>query len=240
MNDIADFIASHGKLKIFVIPIIIIWQLSQRLVRSYKIWLYIKSHDIICLQVGTGNNILEGWFNTDYYPYNKNIVFLDAASKFPFDDNTFDYIFTEHMIEHISYEKGICMLKECYRILKPGGVIRISTPDIQFLVDLFKIEKTVVQQSYIRWTIDKFMPKTNIYSETFVVNNFFHSFGHQFIYDFMTIKNILEKMGFVNIGRCVIGESDYKMLRKLEQHKIPDKFNNLETMVIEAKKKLNK
>jgi predicted SAM-dependent methyltransferase len=61
-------------------------------------------------------------------------VFLDATTPFPFDCGTFDYIYCEHMIEHISWQKGQTMLRECHRVLKPRGVMRIATPaDILFV-----------------------------------------------------------------------------------------------------------
>ena len=60
---------------------------------------------MIKLHLGCGRNLLDGWINTDF-----NIAkfrgsdFLDVTEKFPYDDNSVDYIFSEHMIEHISYQ----------------------------------------------------------------------------------------------------------------------------------------
>ena len=45
------------------------------------------------------------------------------------------------MIEHLKYSDGQNMLKESFRVLKPKGKIRISTPDLQFLIDLTKRKK---------------------------------------------------------------------------------------------------
>ena len=80
-------------------------------------------------QLGTSNNVLEGWLNTDIDLYHDPVVYLDATKRFPFDDNTFDYIASEHMIEHVEYEAAQVMLQECFRVLKPGGRVRIATPD---------------------------------------------------------------------------------------------------------------
>ena len=62
---------------------------------------------------------------------------IDITKKFPFVSSTFDYVFSEHMIEHIKYQDGLKMLNESFRVLKPSGKIRISTPDLQFLLDLY-------------------------------------------------------------------------------------------------------
>jgi predicted SAM-dependent methyltransferase len=77
-----------------------------------------------------------GWLNTDYEPELPIVMHLDASQRFPFREATFDYIFSEHVIEHISYWDGMKMLAECFRVLKGSGKVRISTPDLAFLVDL--------------------------------------------------------------------------------------------------------
>ena len=97
---------------------------------------YIKNNEIKKLHVGAGSRKIKDWLNTDIG--NKKIIpVVDVTKKFPFNDNIFDYIFSEHMIEHINYRDGLKMLNESYRVLKVNGKIRISTPDLQFLIDLY-------------------------------------------------------------------------------------------------------
>lgn len=218
--------------------------------RKYKMKQYIKSHDIRKLQLGSGKNVLEEWLNTDSIPLDRRVILLDVNFRLPFEDNVFDYIYSEHMIEHISYEKVSYMFQECYRVLKPGGIIRVATPDLHFLIDLLNPNKTDIQQRYIRWAIDTYILQFNgdrpnntcdksIYNETFVINNFFTAWGHKFIYDFDTLKNLLESIGFEHIIRCECGRSDHKDLQNIENHGkfISDEFNNLETMTIEGRKR---
>jgi predicted SAM-dependent methyltransferase len=49
------------------------------------------------------------------------------------DDSTYDGTYSEHFIEHLTKEQGIAFLKEMYRVLKPGGVIRIVWPSMDFI-----------------------------------------------------------------------------------------------------------
>ena len=65
----------------------------------------------IKLHLGCGKNMLPGWINTDFPPKKENILELDATKKFPFEDNSIDYVFSEHMIEHISFEDGFLQLE---------------------------------------------------------------------------------------------------------------------------------
>ncbi|MBM3210890.1 methyltransferase domain-containing protein [Candidatus Poribacteria bacterium] len=204
---------------------------------------YFISHDIYKLQIGSGMNAIEGWLNTDINP-RKGIIYLDAYKKLPFENNTFHYIFNEHFIEHLPYRMGEKMLKECYRILKPGGKIRISTPDLQFLIKLYGENKTQSQKEYIQWAADIMFPDDlkGISEDTFVINNFFYNWEHKFIYDENSLTNLLISCGFINVLRYDIGESDDDNLRNLEHHGfiIGDKQNRIESMAFEATKPLVK
>ena len=79
-------------------------------------------------------------------------MYLDATQTFPLPDCSFDYIFSEHMIEHVTYQNGKRMILECYRVLKPGGLLRISTPDLSFLVDLYK---DIIKGTYLAYFFKK-------------------------------------------------------------------------------------
>lgn len=206
--------------------------------RSQAIKTYLKSHQIKKLQIGAQYNVLKGWLNTDLYPRSSEVVFLDAAKPFPFESGTFDYIFCEHLIEHLTYNEGMFMLRECHRVLKPGGKIRIVTPSLETLIGLYTSEKSDLQQQYMHWIIDKFLPETGTYREAFVINNAFKNWGHQFIYDRATLRSTLEEIAFVDVVCYAPSESDDNNLRGLESHgkAIGDEdMNRFETMVIEAK-----
>src|ERR1700722_19366813 len=81
---------------------------------------YFRTNEVTKLQLGGGAHLLPGWLNSDYYP-TASSLFLDATKRFPFEDNVFDYVFSEHMIEHIGFNEGCNMLSETHRVLKPNG-----------------------------------------------------------------------------------------------------------------------
>jgi len=192
------------------------------------------------LHVGCGKHILSGWLNTDSYLQDPSlpVYVLDASQKFPFADATFAYVFSEHMIEHISYSAGLHMLSECLRVLKPLGVLRLSTPDLDFLLDLRRPDKSPLQREYIRWAAKTNTPNvpdpTNV---TFLINNFVRDWGHTFIYDEKTLRQSLQLAGFSHLRKCDLQESSVECLRKLENEtRMPPGFLRLESMVIEATK----
>ena len=77
-----------------------------------KIRGYMERNSVRKLQIGTGANLLPGWLNTTLYPFTPGSVFLDASQAFPIPDNSFDYVFSEHVIEHLEFEQAEWMLKE--------------------------------------------------------------------------------------------------------------------------------
>lgn len=198
---------------------------------------YFKDEKTRKLHVGCGNNILDGWLNSDYSPISNKVLYLDATKKYPFKTGSFNYVFSEHLIEHIAYSDGLFMLQECHRVLRDNGKIRISTPDLKFLIDLYKNEKSKLQKDYIKYSTDRFIEYAPFYQDTFVINNFFRNWGHQFIYDEKTLRFLLEKAGFVNITRCNLNESTEDSLRNLENiNRKPEELLKLETFTLEATK----
>jgi predicted SAM-dependent methyltransferase len=191
------------------------------------------------LHLGCGNHIIEGWLNSDYFPYSEHVLQLDVSRRFPFADGSFDRAFSEHMIEHIPHAHGQHMLNECFRVMKPNGKVRITTPDLAFLIALFQDEKTELQKKYIRWTAEASSTNVPFAMDTYVINNFVRDWGHQFIYDEKALRASLQRAGFQEITRCNLNESSVEEFRNLENEtKIPEGFLRLESFTLEGTKRV--
>lgn len=113
-------------------------------------------------------------------------------------------------------------LKEFYRMLKPGGVLRIIVPDGELYLDLYQKNKV---DKNVRLPLSENEP-TAIYS----VNRIFREHEHKFIYDYETYRLLLEKVGFKNIYKRSFGVgSDQRLLIDKKEHAI-------ESLYVEAMK----
>jgi predicted SAM-dependent methyltransferase len=173
----------------------------------------------------------------DYIPERRGALYLDARRPFFFADETFDYIFSEHMIEHMTYRDGVNMLRECHRILKKLGKIRIETPNLAFLVELYRNDKSLLQQEYIAWANRTFVKNASEDNPVFVINNFVRDWGHMFIYDESTLKMAMVNAGFKEITKYELRQSNDEALCNLESlARIPIQFLELETVTLEGTK----
>ena len=206
--------------------------------------LYLSTEKISKLQLGAGVNSLMGWFNTDYFP-RKEIYFLDVTKPFPIPKNSFQFVFSEHHIEHISYRNAVDMLKEIYNIMKPGGYIKISTPDLQKYLNSYmddSIMKTDKEQHARNWIYSGYHKAVNYvpiddYYKAHFVNDIFINYEHHFIYDYQSLANILQKTGFTSITNCSFKDSIHTEFRNIETHST--EFEKYFTLSVEAQKPIN-
>jgi predicted SAM-dependent methyltransferase len=198
---------------------------------------YFQAHQKRKLQLGSGHNNPVGWLNSNYYPKSNKVLHVDATKRYPFNNNTFDFVYSEHMIEHIPYAMGLKMLTECYRVLKPQGKLRVVTPDFIFLQGLYNKNKTDIQNRYIEGNTKMFIKDAPYLADIFVINNFHRDWGHQFIYDAETLRKSFEAAGFINIVQCTLNESEHAELRNLaHEERYPAGFLKLESLIIEGEK----
>ena len=210
--------------------------LSAKLVQRKKLKRYLSNNKERKLQIGFGNNPIDGWLNTGIALRECwHGMYMDAGKTFPLPDNSFDYVFSEHLYEHLTYQQAQNMLKECYRVMKPGAVMRIATPNLRFLLGLYEDPEKPLHKAYMEFSVKTLgMPPTPVY----VISRFHTSWGHQIIYDKETLAKQLTDAGFKDVTVCEMGKSEHLALNGIECHfKIfPYEFIQLETMILEVRK----
>jgi SAM-dependent methyltransferase len=202
---------------------------------------YQREHSLRKLHLGAGGIALDGWLNVDVAPQHPRVAWLDAASPWPLPAGAFDYVYSEHMIEHLDLAQQERMLSEALRVLRPGGILRTATPNFDVLIAL-PADRSAFADEYRRWSARTYFPQhlallgEGATDDVFVINNYFHNWGHQFIHNPRSLRLLLEQAGFSQVRQLAVNESDDPALRGLERHGtvIPPEYNALETMVLEA------
>jgi SAM-dependent methyltransferase len=83
------------------------------------------------LNLGCGHTFHPAWVNVDMVSYLPDVQVCDIRKKLPYPDAYFDVCYSSHVIEHLKQEEVAPVLAECWRILKPQGIIRIVVPDLE-------------------------------------------------------------------------------------------------------------
>ncbi len=92
-------------------------------------------HDYINL--GCGKRHHPSWLNLDFKSDNPDVIAHDLTQGIPFDAKSFRVAYHSHLLEHFSKDSAPHFLAECYRVLKPGGIIRVVVPDLETIARLY-------------------------------------------------------------------------------------------------------
>lgn len=190
---------------------------------SYRLTKLASSRDPVRLHLGCGPRLLSGWINIDFVLGAD--VLLDLRQPLPLDDATVDFIYSEDFIEHLPFKTGSALLGECARVLKPGGTLRIATPDLTGLARAY-LERS---ERSLEWYRKQF-PGISTFAQMF--NTGMRAWGHQFLYDEESLRSVLEPLG-LRVTRSQFSESAVADLRDLE---FRDVDAGAQSMYIEAQK----
>ena len=83
------------------------------------------------LNLGCGSTFHKDWTNVDFVSTGEDVIAHNLLSGVPFNDNTFEVVYHSHVLEHFPKDKAIVFIKECYRVLKTDGIIRVAIPDLE-------------------------------------------------------------------------------------------------------------
>jgi len=89
------------------------------------------------LNLGCGNRYHREWTNVDFHPQGPDVITYDLRNGIPFGDNSFDVVYHSHLLEHFDKEFGIIFMRECHRVLKHRGLIRLAVPDLESIARIY-------------------------------------------------------------------------------------------------------
>jgi len=150
------------------------------------------------LHLGCGPKYLAGFVNIDGNLFNKLDLWLDVRNGLPFAANSADSIYSTHMFEHFYSDELDILLRECVRVLKPGGGIRLIVPNLESAIKAYSQDRTA-------W-FDSFPRHFDSLGGRF--SNFVFCDGqHRTAFDFTYMNEVLRKTGFREVEMSSEGTS---------------------------------
>lgn len=161
----------------------------------------------------------------------------DVTQAFPIPDDSIEFIYASHIVEHLSISEFYFFLHECYRILHNNGILRIVCPDLQKWILAYTIKdksffdryRNIIKQNEGKpWnTIDSSLMLT----DTDIFMNSLHNWNHKWAFDYESITAHLANCGFNFVINTGYRKSAYEDIATVE-----NKIHKLESLYIEVKK----
>jgi len=194
-----------------------IWYLRHRVPGLWLLrWRLRRREAPLRLHVGSGDRILPGWVNIDLKPSRGVDLVADVTHGLPFHNVA--VVFAEHFLEHLDLLAAVEFLLEAYRVLVPGGKLRLSTPNLD-------------------WVWRTHHPGSASPEAALIANRAFHGWGHRFLWNRALLQQALEACGFTEIQWVSYGWSEDPALRDLERHETyPDLPGCPHILIAEAEK----
>jgi predicted SAM-dependent methyltransferase len=155
------------------------------------------------LHFGCGPRILPGWVNIDGWNFPGIDIATDLRQPLPVGDAKCRLIFTEHVFEHIDADYRMPVLREFFRILQPGGTLRIVVPDCEKFVDAYVRHDTAWFQTVLGGSS----------GGAEGLNAVFTMHTHRVIDDFESLSATLHEAGFSHVERSSFNASAIPELR---------------------------
>ncbi len=182
------------------------------------------------LNLGCGPDKRPGWVNADLGLTGD--LHLDVTRRFPFADDTFALVYSEHLLEHLTEAGAANCLREAFRVLRPGGVLRLSTPDLGYFVALYQAppEQSAAHRKLNAEVSPWKYPPGVVATPAQMLNDAFRLWEHRHLWDEADLRALLAEIGFTAITRHEPGEGSTPETTGLERRLGEG------TLVLEARK----
>lgn len=169
------------------------------------------------LHLGSATNRLPSWVNVDLLRPGRALdLYWDLRRPLPFEDASVDAIFAEHLLEHLPFTAGVRLLRECRRVLRQSGIVRVGVPDLDRYIASYLGQDDIIERV-----------RPGRPTRALALGEPFFLYGHRCMYDFETMRHALLGAGFTHVEHSSFG------LGRLQPS--PDSMERRdETMYVEA------
>ena len=219
----------------------------------------LERYELMKVNLGCGERWLSDWVNVDFHlrarlrfhpllklfvPLFSRLNLIDTTTKWPlhlivhdirkrlpFEDESVDYIYLSHVLEHLRKYEAQRVLRDCWRILKGRGIVRVVVPDLELLAEKyiekdydFYYQKFTFQKEDSDKLADRFLasfyPQRNKKEQSKLLDKIKAKFFpcHQWMYDFESLSTMLYDVGFSAVRRCSFQVGETPDIKQLDAH----------------------
>ena len=162
------------------------------------------------------------------YQWSPSVIVHDVRKRLPFENNSLSAIYSSHVLEHLYYSEAKQVLKECYRVLEPRGILRVVVPDMRFIVMEYlraisehtsaPKPRSVNPADLLNQRLlfrKESPPSGNLFFRVYMTWNDFHS--HKWMYDSESLCLCFRAAGFVEVGEMQFRQSRIDAIEAVEQ-----------------------
>jgi len=177
-------------------------------------------------------------------PWSSSIFIHNIRKPLPFPDGSANAIYASHVLEHLYQEDGQNLIAESFRVLQPGGVLRVVVPDLRAIVEEYlgngtskskaadakslRPAELFNQRLLMRWPTPA---SSNLFYRIYAAWQDFHS--HKWMYDEDSLATLFSRTGFVEVERRDCFKSRIADIQKVED---PSRIRNGEGVCVEGVK----
>jgi predicted SAM-dependent methyltransferase len=159
---------------------------------------------LVKVNVGAGEAPLAGWINTDvawWFP-----IYLDITRPWPIPYESVDRIYADNVIEHFPLDVGRMVFRHCHNALRPGGRIRLATPDVERTARAYLDDPALTADHLARHRRNGYPAEHPV--DMLRITYAYHGHHQGYCYDWAALSAELAASGFTDIRRYEAGESD--------------------------------
>jgi SAM-dependent methyltransferase len=179
----------------------------------------------IKVNIGCGVSGLAGWHNLDNSPtiwisrvpllrrllktpaWPRDVRRYDVRKGLPYPDNSVRYIYSSHAFEHFTRAESLAIAKDCFRVMVPGGVLRIVVPDLALIVREYLVDSDPQ-------AAQKFLSRLSLNHS---LQDFVHpGSNHSQMFDAKSLTHLLREAGFEQVAVSGYGKSAIPEINQLD------------------------
>jgi predicted SAM-dependent methyltransferase len=172
---------------------------------------------VVKVNVGAGEVHLDGWINTDVVWWSR--MYLDLTKPWPIPPKSVDRIYGDNVIEHFPLHVGRLVFRHCYNALRPGGRIRLATPDVERTARAYLDDPRLTADHLARHRRHGYPAEHAV--DLLRITYAYHGHHQGFCYDWTALSTELADSGFADIRRYEAGQSEDPSFRGLERRHEP-------------------